>query len=76
MCSLVWQEEVSVLVVHARSVSPAPTLCLGNQHLTEEQGKLGFRGHGFNCVPLSRTGFSTPGAQKKKAELEKCPSAK
>lgn len=35
MCALVWQEEVCVLVVKARSVSPAPTFFLGTQHLTE-----------------------------------------
>lgn len=35
ICALVWQEEVCVLVVQARSVSPAPTFFLGTQHLTE-----------------------------------------
>lgn len=35
MCALVWQEEVCVLGVQARSVSSAPTFFLGTQHLTE-----------------------------------------
>lgn len=40
-------------------------------------GGMGFRGHEFNCIPLSRTGSSTPGPhKKKKAVLEKYSLAK